>query len=132
MRISILLSSLIILLLFSCKKYDDDHFLRLRTAKNRIEGTWRLNEIELIDGTVIRNINSEYLIFSRNGEYIIQKGGFTVLGSWSFTDGKESIYTRVQQFGFTKEKMFNIQKLSNNRMTLLEKSGTLLRYRGLN
>lgn len=132
MRISILLSSLIILSVVSCKKYEDDHFIRLRTAKHRIEGTWRLNEIELIDGTVIRNVNAENLIFTRKGDFIIQNGGFTTLGSWSFINDKESIYTRINQFGFTEEKTYTIQKLSNNRMSLLENTGTILRYKALN
>ena len=132
MRILILLSTLLFLPITSCKKYEDDHFIRLRTVKHRIEGSWRLNEIELVDGTVIRNVNVENLIFTRKGEYIIQNGGFTVLGSWTFINDKESIYTRTNQFGFTEEKTYFIQKLSNKRMTLRENTGTILRYRALN
>lgn len=132
MRFLILLSSILILSTISCKKYEDDHFIRLRTAKQRIEGTWRLNEIELIDGTVIRNVNAENLIFTRKGDYIIQNGGFTTLGSWSFTNDKESIYTRINQFGITEEKIFSIKKLSDRRMTLQENTGTLLKYKALN
>lgn len=132
MRILILLSTLLLLPITSCKKYKDDHFIRLRTAKQRIEGSWRLNEIELVDGTVIRNVNAENLIFTRKGEYIIQNGGFTVLGSWTFINDKESIYTRTNQFGFTEEKTYQILKLSNKRMSLVENTGTILRYKALN
>lgn len=84
--------------LSSCKKYENDGFISLRTAKARLTGTWRAEKAFDENGNDVSSnfTATNYTVkFEKNGTMSISATWFmfniTLTGKWEFIENKQSI-----------------------------------------
>ena len=122
-------------ILVSCKKYEEDSGIHLKTAKTRMCNDWSLAAYYLNgkDSTAAYHAIAPNMVFSlnKNGNFTqtAKYSGFTFTrtGSWQFTNGKEqlSLYETSPNIGTT---TFKIRKLTSSEFWLLNISGTNEEY----
>lgn len=87
------------LLPVSCKKYPQGPVLSLRSKKERVANTWKLDKLVSggVDSTAFFNtVFSDYSVtLTKSGNYTIAYNirgfVFTESGSWAFSSGKEDL-----------------------------------------
>lgn len=96
MRLTTLLSFFVLLVMASCKKYEEGPCLSLKSKKERISNTWTIEKAtqnsEVItskfDGWKITMTKEGYLFFFSTGKNSTQPA---LTGKWEFTDSKEKL-----------------------------------------
>jgi hypothetical protein len=75
----------------SCKKYPDGPAISLKTRKERVANTWRVDNYK-VNGTDFTSLVSDYTeTFTKDGNYSYQWGILGGSGSWSFQNKDEEI-----------------------------------------
>ena len=105
-----------------CKKYPDGPAFSLKSKTGRLTGTWKIVES---NGEIPSDYDI-YLIFEKNNDFKekveYDGGSYTVNGSWSWGDKKESVIIEVDDYnrpqiksvtGSDNEQEFEILRLTN-------------------
>ena len=92
--------TLVILISYSCNKYDDGPAFSLRTKKGRLVGEWKLDKV-IYQGQT-QSLDSDYGIiyeFERNGDFeqTIEYGSYSYgyNGEWEFDDNGEELEIQI-------------------------------------
>lgn len=82
----------------SCKKYEHDGFISLRSAKARLTGTWKAEKAYDKDGKDVSSdfTSSNYQVrFDKDGKFTVTATvlifNLTATGKWEFVESKQSI-----------------------------------------
>ena len=118
---SLLLVLTMLCLVPSCKKYEDDPLISLRTKKGKLAGTWKLIETVKKDGTVkpyVNTVDPDYIeTFERNGDYVYDNNPSYTYSplKWEFVeDGNIRIYdTNGNTTSPAGSFIYQIKKLTN-------------------
>lgn len=85
--------------LTSCNKYEEGPGLSIRTAKQRITNTWEVEKYVDADGTeTAGTADDATMTITKDGEFTVTDGSFSITGTWAFDDSKENI-TTTYSFG---------------------------------
>jgi hypothetical protein len=88
---AILLGTTPLLLLNSCKKYEEGPSISLRSKTERVANTWKIENYK-INGTDFTSLVSEYTeTFTKSGTYSYSWGLASGWGNWSFQNDKTEI-----------------------------------------
>lgn len=118
-RINLIIMIMIFLsVLVSCKKYEDGPLLSLRSAKNRLTGSWVSKEIYINNLFAELDNNLYTLIIKRNNTLNLSNNYSKLEGSWELVSNKELISILVTEVepntGFVKKDSWEILRLTNN------------------
>jgi uncharacterized protein YfcZ (UPF0381/DUF406 family) len=117
----------------SCKKYEDDGFISLRTAKARLTGTWKVEKAFDKDGNDISSTltSTNYQVrFDKDGKFNVSANVlfFTInaTGKWEFIERKQSIKITMDsnQFGL-ENSTWKIKKLYGGELHVLNDDGEI-------
>jgi hypothetical protein len=111
----------------TCKKYPEGLFISLRTAQQRLLGTWRVEKylVDGIDSTAskypMQNTLACYYSFIHEGA--VGDGCYQATGSWEFNNGQSSLMlfsgnTPVSPLFLSTHTEWVILKLTNKKMHL--------------
>jgi hypothetical protein len=127
---SIFFLALIILLISSCKKYEDGPSISLRSKKDRVANTWRFEKKYKngVEESLSSSDQQSRWTFNKDGglTYIYTSGSisYTALGNWDFVEDKNSIQTTLNyNYGFatsTEVTTYSILKLKEKELWLKE------------
>lgn len=117
--------------LSSCKKYEEDGFISLRTAKARLTGTWKAVKAYDKDGNDVSSTftASNYQVkFEKNGNFNVNATVliFTInaTGKWEFIENKQSIKITMDPNQYNLENStWKIKKLSGGELHLTSPDG---------
>ena len=112
--------TLVMMISYSCSKYDDGPFFSLRTKKGRLVGEWELDKVILNGQT--QSLDSDYDIiweFERDGDFeqTLEYGSYSYgyNGDWEFDDNGEELEIQINGDG---TQTFEINRLTNNELWL--------------
>ena len=112
--------TLVMMISYSCSKYDDGPFFSLRTKKGRLVGEWELDK--LIQNGQTQSLDSDYDIiweFERDGDFeqTLEYGSYSYgyNGDWEFDDNGEELEIQINGDG---TQTFEINRLTNNELWL--------------
>jgi hypothetical protein len=119
--------------LSSCKKYEDDGFISLRTAKARLTGTWKAVKAYDKDGKDVSSsfTASNYQVkFEKNGNFNVNATVliFTInaTGKWEFIENKQSIKITMDPNQFNlQNSTWKIKKLSGGELHVTNSDGEI-------
>lgn len=114
-----------LLLLTSCKKYDDGPNFSLRTPEKRLCRKWKLSETTQRGETVTFSLNPKYDVeYQKNGTIILRlvsPGNVWTTpppdyaeGNWKFFDDKKKIYSTI----FMGNDTLNVLRLTSKELWL--------------
>jgi len=115
--------AIIIIIIFSsvfisCKKYEDGPLLSLRSAKNRLTGSWVSKEIYVNNLYAELDFNLYSLEINKNNSLILSSSYSKLKGTWELVKNKEMINIVVTEVesstGFTKSDFWEIFRLTND------------------
>jgi hypothetical protein len=106
MKKTLFIFAIITTIFSSCKKYEEDGFISLRTAKARLCHTWKV-EKATDDGKDVTSFFNDYnyrISFDKSGTCNISVKfggvGFGVNGKWEFIENQQSIKITMDQNQF--------------------------------
>ena len=112
--------TLVMMISYSCSKYDDGPFFSLRTKKGRLVGEWELDKV--IQNGQTQSLDSDYDIiweFERDGDFeqTLEYGSYSYgyNGDWEFDDNGEELEIQINGDG---TQTFEINRLTNNELWL--------------
>ena len=112
--------TLVILISYSCNKYDDGPAFSLRTKKGRLVGEWKLDKV-IYQGQT-QPLDSDYEIiyeFESNGDFeqTIEYGSYSYgySGEWEFDDNGEELEIQINGEGTD---TWEINRLTNSELWL--------------
>ena len=110
--------TLVMMISYSCSKYDDGPFFSLRTKKGRLVGEWELDKV--IQNGQTQSLDSDYDIiweFERDGDFeqTIEYGSYSYgyNGDWEFDDNGEELEIEISGYG---TQTWEINRLTNNEL----------------
>jgi uncharacterized protein YfcZ (UPF0381/DUF406 family) len=133
MKKSLLFLLIITAAFTSCKKYEDDGFISLRTAKARLTGTWKAEKAFDKDGNDISSTltSTNYQVrFDKDGKFNVTANVliFTLnaTGKWEFIESKQSIKITMDpnQFGL-ENSTWKIKKLHGGELHVINNDGEI-------
>ncbi len=87
----LLVAIICIAMLVGCKKYPDNTGIHLRSKKERIANTWKVENYK-INGADFTSLVANYTeTFTKSGNYSYTWGKLNGSGSWSFQDNRKEI-----------------------------------------
>lgn len=116
----------------SCSKYEDGPTFSLRTKTSRLVGEW---EIVKIDGqssdTYFGQGETYYFEFESDGDFEMKYDynyngitySYSYAGEWEWEDDKASVEVQMNGYGYITE--YEIKKLTNSEMTLVNKTDNM-------
>ena len=132
--ISFAILTLILISLFSCKKYPEGPSLSIRSKKGRIANKWKIDKwlIGGIDSTMYYAAEGTFIELTKNGKVTatqIQSDGVQTLtttftGEWQFSDDKEKFaWIITDNWGNPADtNTFTILKLKHKEFWLLDEN----------
>lgn len=116
--------------LTSCNKYEEGPGLSIRSAKQRITNTWEVEKYVDNDGTETAGTSSDpTMTITKDGEFSVTDGSFTISGTWAFDDAKENITTTYDFGGTSISSTSKIIRLSMTELWLEDEDGDQVHYR---
>lgn len=117
----------------SCKKYDDDGFISLRSAKARLTGTWKVEKAFDDDGD---DVSSTYTAanyqvkFDKDGKFTVNATVFlfnvVATGKWEFIESKQTIKITMDPNQFNLgDSTWKIKKLHGGELHVTNSDGEL-------
>jgi hypothetical protein len=110
--------TLVMMISYSCSKYDDGPFFSLRTKKGRLVGEWELDKVILNGQT--QSLDSDYDIiweFERDGDFeqTLEYGSYSYgyNGDWEFDNNGEELEIEINEYG---SQTYEINRLTNNEL----------------
>jgi hypothetical protein len=110
--------TLVMMISYSCSKYDDGPFFSLRTKKGRLVGEWELDKLILNGQT--QSLDSDYDIiweFERDGDFeqTLEYGSYSYgyNGDWEFDNNGEELEIEINEYG---TQTYEINRLTNNEL----------------
>ena len=110
--------TLVMMISYSCSKYDDGPFFSLRTKKGRLVGEWELDK--LIQNGQTQSLDSDYDIiweFERDGDFeqTLEYGSYSYgyNGDWEFDNNGEELEIALNGYG---TQTWEINRLTNNEL----------------
>jgi hypothetical protein len=110
--------TLVMMISYSCSKYDDGPFFSLRTKKGRLVGEWELDKVILNGQT--QSLDSDYDIiweFERDGDFeqTLEYGSYSYgyNGDWEFDNNGEELEIEINEYG---TQTYEINRLTNNEL----------------
>ena len=110
--------TLVMMISYSCSKYDDGPFFSLRTKKGRLVGEWELDK--LIQNGQTQSLDSDYDIiweFERDGDFeqTLEYGSYSYgyNGDWEFDNNGEELEIEINEYG---SQTYEINRLTNNEL----------------
>ncbi len=105
----------------SCSKYDEGPDISLRSKKDRIVNTWKLDKGYLNNEEVILFANNNSIEFKKGGDYILKidtssTSDTTYYGTWQFNNTKEYV---IIDFSGIKDTL-RISKLKKDELWIYE------------
>jgi hypothetical protein len=75
----------------SCKKYPEGPALSLRSRKQRVANTWKVENYK-VNGTDYTSLVADYIeTYSKDGNYSYSWGSLAGTGTWAFTNNDSEI-----------------------------------------
>ena len=112
--------TLVMMISYSCSKYDDGPFFSLRTKKGRLVGEWELDKV--IQNGQTQSLDSDYDIiweFERDGDFeqTLEYGSYSYgyNGDWEFDNNGEELEIALNGYG---TQTWEINRLTNNELWL--------------
>jgi hypothetical protein len=99
----------------SCGKYEEGPGFTLLTKKARLSGKWDLKSTTNGSLTVEDN-NDDVLEYTKDNTFIATESGFSINGTWEFTDDKSGIIQTITLFGSSDQDTTNILRLTNKEL----------------
>ncbi len=116
--------------LTSCNKYEEGPGLSIRTAKQRITNTWEVEKYVDADGTeTAGTADDATMTITKDGEFTVTDGSFSITGTWAFDDSKENITTTYSFGGSNISSTSKIVRLSMTELWLEDEDGDQVHYR---
>jgi hypothetical protein len=117
----------------SCKKYEDDGGISLRTAKARLTGTWKAEKAYDKDGNDVSAgfTSSNYQVrFDKDGKFNVNANVliFTLnaTGKWEFIESKQSIKITMDPNQFNlQNSTWKIKKLHGGELHVTNSDGEI-------
>lgn len=117
----------------SCKKYEDDGFISLRTAKARLTGTWKAEKAFDNQGNDVSSTftSANYQVrFDKDGKFNVNANVliFTLnaTGKWEFVESKQSIKITMDPNQFNLENStWKIKKLHGGELHVTNADGEI-------
>ena len=110
--------TLVMMISYSCSKYDDGPFFSLRTKKGRLVGEWELDKV--IQNGQTQSLDSDYDIiweFERDGDFeqTLEYGSYSYgyNGDWEFDNNGEELEIALNGYG---TQTWEINRLTNNEL----------------
>ena len=117
--------TLVMMISYSCSKYDDGPFFSLRTKKGRLVGEWELDKV--IQNGQTQSLDSDYDIiweFERDGDFeqTLEYGSYSYgyNGDWEFDDNGEELEITINGYG---TQTWEINRLTNDELWIEINSG---------
>ncbi len=117
----------------SCKKYEDDGFISLRTAKARLTGTWKAQKAYDKEGKDVSSsfTSTNYQVkFDKDGKFTVSATVFlfnlVATGKWEFVESKQSIKITMDPNQFNLENStWRIKKLHGGELHVTSADGEI-------
>ncbi|MEM7037578.1 MAG: hypothetical protein AAF570_11415 [Bacteroidota bacterium] len=111
----LLAAMVLVVVLNSCKKYDDGPSFSLRSKMNRLTGTWEL--VSVINGSIPTGITF-FFEFDKDGDftwtYDYGQYRYAYSGDWEWEDQKETIEITLDN----EVTEFKVKRLSNKELNI--------------
>jgi len=114
----------------SCGKYEDGPGFTLLTKKKRLIGDWDLVSTTDSDGTMYADNSSDFISYKKDDVFNATYGNYTIIGSWEFGSGKETIKTTFQ-IPFTEGQtttIVTIRRLTNKELWTMDEDGDIFKF----
>jgi hypothetical protein len=124
-----ILISLLFFTFFSCKKtYDEGSNFSFRSKNNRLQGKWRIYDVEEYSNGVTNNVTEDYLSikyqFSEGGQFTMTDDNNSSTGVWEFSPQMQHLNIEIDN----EETSFRIVKLKYQELTLKSFTDSLGSY----
>lgn len=120
----------IVIILFSCRKYEDGPGVSLRKPEKRISQVWELKSIIHPDDSE-ELAPSSYPIhnYTNSGKITYTFQDSTVTGDWYFFHNKTGVTHFFDFVDYTLDYDFDIQRLTSKEMWLKTKDNDILKFK---
>ncbi len=110
-----------LLIVSSCGKYEEGPGFTVLTKKARLAGQWDLTEYT--NGSVtVADTGSDIIEYTKDNTFIYSGSGFSLAGTWEFSDDKASIISSTTILGITSTDTSEILRLTNKELWTKEGS----------
>jgi len=121
------------LILLSCKKYEEGPLLSLKSKKERLANTWKVETALRNSEDISQEYRNYHLTFTKEGYffvfYVEQSANSTIQGTWVLSNDKKEISTSYYVDTQTKTITYKILRLKENELYLFDiETNTELRF----